>query len=185
MGRGTPIGRIVYRIWQVWAALSARPLTAAEWREVEALLPADACALFATMTVSDQRHCLSVQQALRASGCGDRDLLQAALLHDVGKGGRRVPFWIRPTVVLLRRLAPRMLTWLAGPCPPVPIGLAGGVASEGARWRQPFRAAWHHAAIGANLAAAAGLGPRAALLIRTHHQPDGPAAALHAVDDEL
>nr|MBF6592283.1 hypothetical protein [Ktedonobacterales bacterium] len=50
-------------------------------------------------------------------------------------------------------------------------------------WRRPFYSAWQHAEIGADLAARAGLSPRAVLLIRTHHQPDGPAAELHAVDE--
>jgi hypothetical protein len=39
--------------------------------------------------------------------------------------------------------------------------------------------------VGADLAAAAGLSERAVLYIRTHHQPHGPAAALHAVDEVL
>jgi len=178
-----PAGRIAYRAWQFWMALSARPLTAAEWQEITGLLPAPACALFATMTTADQRHCLAVQRALRAHGCVDRELLQAALLHDVGKGARRVPLWMRPTVVLLKRLAPDVLVRLAGPYPALPDAAHGVPAVASARWRRPFWAAWYHATIGADLAITAGLSPRVALLIRTHHQPDGPAAALHAIDD--
>ena len=49
-------------------------------------------------------------------------------------------------------------------------------------WRRSLGYAWWHADIGAELAAAAGLSERAVLYIRTHHQPDGPAAALHNVD---
>lgn len=135
-----------------------------------ALLPEPARALFASMTIGDQRHCLNVCAALQARGCVDRDLLAAALLHDVGKGGGRVRFWMRPTVVLLRAAAPGLLRWLA--------------SSSTSRWRRPFYAAWHHAAIGADLAAAAGLSERAVLFIRTHHDAHGPAAALHAVDDQ-
>ena len=33
------------------------------------------------------------------------------------------------------------------------------------------------------MAAKAGLSERAALYIRTHHQPDGPAAELYTVDE--
>jgi len=51
------------------------------------------------------------------------------------------------------------------------------------KWRQSLSNAWYHADIGAQLAAAAGLSDRAVLYIHTHHQPDGPAAALHEVDE--
>jgi hypothetical protein len=73
--------------------------------------------------------------------------------------------------VLLRAFAPRALNWLA--CAPRPW------------FRRPFYYARLHASIGADLAERAGLSERAVTLIRTHHQPDGPAAELHAVDDEV
>jgi hypothetical protein len=160
--------RAVYRVSQVWRRLSAR-VQPEEQEFIATLLPTSACTLFATMTVGDQRHCIDVCAALRAQGCVDRDLLAAALLHDVGKGGGRVRFWMRPTLVLLRAMAPGLLRWLA--------------SSPTSRWRRPFYAAWHHAAIGADLAAAAGVSERVVLLIRAHHDAHGPAAALHAVDD--
>ena len=166
MGHGV---RAVYRVSQVWRRLLVR-VRPEEQVFIAKFLPAPACALFATMTVGDQRHCLHVCAILQAQGCVDRDLLAAALLHDVGKGGGRVRFWMRPTIVLLRAFAPGLLRWLA--------------ASPTSRWRRPFYAAWHHAAIGADLAAAVGVSERVVLLIRTHHDPRGPAAALHAVDDQ-
>ncbi len=161
--------RAVYRVSQVWRRLSAR-VQPEDRAFIATLLPPPACALFATMTIGDQRHCLHVCVTLQAQGCVDRDLLAAALLHDVGKGGGRVRFWMRPTIVLLRACAPGLLRWLA--------------ASPASRWRRPFYAAWHHAAIGADLAAATGVSERVVLLIRTHHDLHGPAAALHAVDDQ-
>jgi hypothetical protein len=51
------------------------------------------------------------------------------------------------------------------------------------KWRRSLASAWYHADVGADLAAAAGLSERAVLYIRTHHQADGPAAALHEVDE--
>ncbi len=50
-------------------------------------------------------------------------------------------------------------------------------------WRRALSYAWWHAEIGADLAADAGLSERAVLYIRTHHEPHGPAAALHRVDE--
>lgn len=159
----------VYRVWQVWRSLTPRPLDGADRATLEALLPPGGLALFATMSRADQRHSLDVYHALRARGCEDPGMLAAALLHDSGKGSGRVRLWVRPPFVLLRAFAPGVLQWLARAPRPW--------------WRRPFYHAWRHAEIGAELARQAGLPERVALLIRTHHQPDGPAAALHAVDD--
>ncbi len=161
--------RVVYRVLQAWHLLTAR-VQPEDQQAVALLLPPAARALFATMSPGDQRHCVHVCYALRDQGCDDRELLAAALLHDVGKGGGRVRFWMRPVIVLMRALAPGLLRWLA--------------ASPRPFWRRPFYAAWHHAAIGADLALAAGVSERTALLIRTHHDPRGPAATLHVVDEQ-
>ncbi|HEY7833355.1 MAG TPA: hypothetical protein VIG30_07285 [Ktedonobacterales bacterium] len=168
-GRRAALGAAGYRVWQVWRSLTPRPLDTADTDILRTQLPPAGRALFATMSRADQRHSLDVFGALRARGCADDEMLAAALLHDSGKGAGRVRLWIRPPFVLLRAFAPGVLRWLARE--PAPW------------WRRPFYHAWHHAAIGADLAAAAGLPARVVLLIRTHHQPDGPAAALHAVDD--
>lgn len=159
----------VYRVWQVWRSITARPLDEADRAILRELLPPGGRELFAAMSINDQRHSLSVYHKLLARGCEDDDLLAAALLHDSGKGSGRVRLWVRPPFVLLRAFAPGVLRWLARE--PRPF------------WRRPFYNSWHHAAIGADLAARAGLPERVVLLIRTHHQPNGPAAALHAVDD--
>jgi hypothetical protein len=160
-----------YRVWQFWRSLLPRPLTAADVAILEAYLPPGGRALFRTMSRNDQRHSLTVFGALRERGCDDDEMLAAALLHDSGKGGRRVRLWVRPPFVLLRRFAPGVLRWLA--------------RDDAAWWRRPFYSAWRHADIGADLAAAAGLSERTVMLIRTHHLPDGPAATLHAVDDAV
>ncbi len=160
-----------YRVYQVWRSLAARPLDTADYAILDAMLPATGRALFFSMSRNGQRHSLTVYRALRERGCADDDLLAAALLHDSGKGGGRVPFVVRPLVVLLRAFAPRALDRLA--CAPRPW------------FRRPFYNAWHHAEIGAELAAQAGMPARVVTFIRTHHQPNGPAAELHAVDDEV
>ena len=165
--------RVRYRVWQVRHRLLAR-VTEADLAPMRSLLPPTGQTLFGTMACGDQRHCLDVAAALAATGCTDRELLAAALLHDVGKGEHRVRFVMRPAIVLLKAGAPKLLQRLAGPSALAPVGW----------WRRPFRDAWHHAEWGAILAERAGLSPRIVTLIRTHHDPHGPAAALHAVDEE-
>ena len=160
-----------YRVYQLWRSLAARGLDDDDRAILAATLPPAGRALFLTMSRNDQRHSLTVYCALRETGCTDGELLAAALLHDCGKGGGRVPLWVRPPLVLLRAFAPGLLCFLARAPRP--------------QWRRPFFNAVHHAAIGAELAAAAGLSTQVVLLIRTHHDPKGPAAALHAVDDAV
>lgn len=166
---------IVYRLWQVRQQLGfVAPLSAGEHLRLAQWLPAPALLLFQTMSAADQRHSLRVCQALLARGCVDNDLLAAALLHDVGKAQGRVPFWTRPAIVLGKLCAPRLLKRLV-------VYPYEGRAMPA--WRRALSNAWWHAEIGADLAAAAGLSEKAVLYIRTHHQPDGPAAELHLVDE--
>ncbi|MEO6892272.1 MAG: hypothetical protein ABI456_21465 [Ktedonobacteraceae bacterium] len=184
----------VYRLWQVWQQLGfVTPLSAAERQEVARVLPDSAMTLFETMSAADQRHSLRVYRGLLARGCAEHDMLAAALLHDVGKAQGRVPFWTRPVIVIGKRLAPGRMPGaghgetggeqtgrrLAAPVHETP-GERGTILW---RWRRELANAWWHAEIGADLAAAAGLSERAVLYIRTHHEPHGPAAELHVVDE--
>ncbi len=167
---------LLYRLGQVRQQLGfVPPLSAQEYAEVERRLPPDACALFQSMSPADQLHSLRVCQGLQARSCTDGDMLAAALLHDVGKGQGRVPFWTRPVIVLGKLCAPALLAQLA----PAPYLLGERIVPA---WQRALSYAWWHAEIGAELAASAGLSERAVLYIRTHHQPHGPAAELHIVD---
>src|SRR2546421_504935 len=207
-----------YRLSQVREQLGfVAPLTAQDYKEVAALLPtAAALSLFRTMSPADQQHSLRVCRKLRARGCKDKDMLAAALLHDVGKAQGRVPFWTRPAIVLGKKFAPQLLTRLViypengneeppdrtmhpqggGPVyagHPVHAGhpVQGGRPVHAGHpgratlphWRLSLCYAWYHADVGADVARAAGLSERAVLYIRTHHQPGGPAAELHEVDE--
>ena len=169
---------IVYRLWQVRQQLGfVAPLTAEEHVEVARWLLPSALPLFQTMSAADQRHSLRVCRGLQARGCMDKDMLAAALLHDVGKAGGRVPFWTPPVIVLGKMCAPRLLARL------VVDPRVSSLRSTVLRWRRALGYAWWHAEIGAELAAEAGLSERAVLYIRTHHEATGPAAELYLVDE--
>src|SRR5213078_3289449 len=72
------------------------------------------------------QHSLRVCCRLIARGCKDKDMLAAALLHDVGKAQGRVPFWTRPAIVLGKKLAPHLLTRLVFYPEPGTITRRGG-----------------------------------------------------------
>jgi len=103
-------------------------------------------------------------------------LLAAALLHDVGKAQGRVPFWTRPAIVLGKLFAPHLLRSLT-------VYPYEGKSIPA--WQRSLSNAWWHAEIGADLAASAGLSEETVLYIRTHHQPEGPAAELHLIDEAV
>ncbi|HEV2653964.1 MAG TPA: hypothetical protein VGT82_03365 [Ktedonobacteraceae bacterium] len=173
----SPLQTLLYRLQQVRQQLGfVPPLSVEEQAEVARWLPATALALFRSMSDADQQHSLRVCRGLLKRGCTEQDLLAAALLHDVGKAQGRVPFWTRPAIVLGKRCAPALLARLV--VSPQQLG-----AQNIPRWRRSLSYAWWHADVGADLAQEAGLSPRAVLYIRTHHQPTGPAAQLHAVDE--
>jgi hypothetical protein len=173
-----PLKAISYRLKQVRQQLGfVHPLVREDYAEIARWLPSSAVRLFRTMSSADQQHSLRVYRGLLACGCSEPDMLAAALLHDVGKAEGRVPFWTRPVIVLAKWLTPALLQRLVIE----PAELAQRALP---RWRRSLSYAWYHADIGADLAAGAGLSSQAVIYIRTHHQPDGPAAELHRIDDE-
>jgi putative nucleotidyltransferase with HDIG domain len=126
--------------------------------------------LFWAMMVQDQRHSLDVFYTLQRRGCQDKDLLLAALLHDVGKG--EVRLWHRVLYVLLR----------AGPS-----GLTRRLARpNGAGWRGALASINEHGRRGAELAQRAGAPPAVVELIRVHQRkrlPDRRAALLRTAEE--
>ena len=124
----------------------------------------------------DQQHALKVVDTLAREGHTERDLLAAALLHDVGKSvtpGARLRLWHRVTVVLIHVSWPSLLERLA--------------KDEPHSWRRPFHVQLHHAAIGAEAARRAGCSATAVDLIRRHEQAPNQAldpllAALQSAD---
>ena len=159
----------MHRVGQFVGHLTAR-LTADDEEMVRQILPPAAWRLFDAMPVADRRHAIDVAQRLLTQGHDDRDLLAAALLHDVAKG-RRLRLWHRVLGVLLAAMAPGALRRIASPDP----------SSSSHAW-------WiflHHAHLSADAAREAGLGERcAAFIAGTPAAADERlAAALHAADE--
>ena len=164
-----PYGRLAAvrgRIRQGLAGLRPRLPTECA-AAVGAELTTAQAAAFYRLSRFDQAHLCRAYLALRAAGETDRDLLVAALLHDVGKASAegRVRLIHRVARVLLARSAPAALTWLARlPAP---------------RWRVGFALAVLHAELGAHQAAALGCTPRTCWLIAHHEDaPPPPDEAL-------
>jgi hypothetical protein len=147
-----------HRISQFFLYLRARP-TPADLALVEATLPPALAALFRRMTLGEQMHSLKVMRWLAKRGFTRLELLQAALLHDVGKSSAPINLAERVEAVLVR--------WLLPGC------YARWAQAEPRGWRKPFVTATHHPAWGADLAEQAGAAPTVVSLIRRHQDEDG------------
>lgn len=167
----------IYRVRQFLRATRAQIRPAPIDPELlERYLEPEAVALFQSMPVYDRQHALAVLVALRAAGYDERDLLAAALLHDVGKsrsGLTGIRLWHRVVTVLLGALWPTLLGRLGQDSP--------------AGWRRPFYVQQNHASLGAELARQVGCSPVTVDLIRHHEngagrQDDPLLAALQAAD---
>ena len=166
------VGRVRYRARQFFGGFLAT-LTPEELAFVRGVLTCGELALFADMHARDQRHSVNVALALRdAPGEASRDLLAAALLHDIGKGdlfvGERVAY------VLLHAVSPRL------------VGLVG---RAGARGRDGLWRLGHHARLGAERLIEEGSSPRVIELVATHvdgdASRDAELARLQAADRAL
>jgi hypothetical protein len=138
-----------------------------ERAELATWLDESLLALFDSMHRADQRHGLDVVAKLRRSGYDDPELLLAGLLHDCAKG---------PRVRLVHRVAWSLGEryghgWLDG------LARLPGFAAAFERLR-------HHAMDSAELALAAGCGPRTAQLIAEQAAPGDPAAVALRLADE-
>jgi hypothetical protein len=159
------LARAFYRTRQVCNALWPR-IPESHFSLVIDTLSETQQVLFFAMEKRDQRHAIEVARRLLKRGVDDPDLLQAALLHDCGKGA--VPVWLRVLLVL----RPSWVRFLATRAP--------------AFWRGPAYRLLHHARIGAGLVASVGSSPRVVALV------DGRAPAgaewkldvLRAADDQ-
>ncbi len=174
--------RARYRLGQFFSHLWPRPLAPNEQAEIQGVLGAGLAELFRHQTAGEQAHSLRVMRTLAAGGgayATRAELLQAALLHDVGKSAAPLSLADRTVIVLARRLAPEAARrWGQGQ--------AKGL-------RRPFVTALCHADWGADLCAQAGAAPLTVALVRRHQTPvtepantpeDEMLALLQAADDD-
>ena len=110
----------MYRLWQLWRALTGE-ITPADLHFVARILTPAEQHLFAILPRYDQRHAIDVAQLLVDEGHHDPVLLATALLHDVGKvSDAGVPLglgWYGVIVVAQR--VPMLYNWLQRWCEPV------------------------------------------------------------------
>lgn len=140
------------RVARFFFVLRAEPLDSAEVARLRLWLDEPQLALFLRMQPADQRHCLKVFEVLRRDGWEDRDLLQAALLHDCGKAAARLSVWHRVLIDVGKERLPKALRWLSRRAP---------------RWlAEPLRVGLDHDEIGALAARQAGCSSRTVALIR-------------------
>jgi hypothetical protein len=119
--------------------------------------------LFARMSPHDQRHALAVVRTLQAAGYHQTALMQAALLHDVGKSMGQ-PLIHRVLIVLLKAFWPAALRWLSGELAAHPS------IQKVSWWRRPFVIHAQHPMIGATWAEEAACEPLAVHLIARHQE---------------
>lgn len=124
--------------------------------------------LFHKMPRVDQHHGLAVFRALQEAGETETSLLQAALLHDVGKTLGPVRIWHRVIAVLAKALASHL--WET-------------MGDDAGSWRYPFYVHRQHSALGAELARQAGCSPEVVWLI-AHHE-DRPTTQAKRRENQL
>jgi HD domain len=102
----------LHRVGQFWRHASAR-VRDDEALMADAILGPALAPLFRELPVNDRRHGLDVLQTVkRIDASPTRLLQQAALLHDVGKGGVRFSVIDRSLTVFLTAVAPPVLAAL-------------------------------------------------------------------------
>ncbi len=144
-----------HRVRQFLGALRPK-ISEADKALVEGKLSPELVDLFFRMTPRDQAHCLAMARRLLSEGPCDELLVQAALLHDVGKaaGPRPVKLWERVAFVLLSAL------------PSLRDALAGDLLVPRLRG---FYLLKYHAQLGAEMVEASGGSSELARLVRDHH----------------
>lgn len=163
---------LLYRVWQFFQALIARPLSEADMQEVVSVLSPAQQGLYLKMEATDQQHSLGVMRTLAGNGHRHHDLLVAALLHDVGKAHLSLGLLERSLVVLAHFFRPSLAKrW------------GRQKMDESLGWKRPFVVYEKHPVWGAEMAQAVGCSPLVVQLIHCHHDETAPSwSDQHALD---
>ena len=163
-------------------ARSAKPLSGSELNYLKAILTPAQLALFKGLPVYEQRHALNVCRTLTGAGYGyDQELLQASLLHDLGKfdpaTGQAIPVWVKVVNVAAEKMAgPLYRGWREKQAKARP-----------GQWQYYFWLQAAHEGRGAELVRQAGGSARVAELVgeckRLQERGDPAAQALVWADD--
>lgn len=145
--------RAAYRLRQFWLAVAGRPTQIQLEKAARVLTPVQ-FSLFRQLQLSEQAHALDVLERVQAAGHTQPELMQAALLHDVGKAQHGLRIWERVWIVIGGRLFPQLKTvWAEGQL----RGL-----------QRAFVIAVQHPAWGAEMTRAVDTDPRVVKLIALH-----------------
>jgi hypothetical protein len=168
----SPARTVAYRVGQVLRGFRTT-IPGDDAATVRALLTDDELALFLRMHARDRVHAICVMRRLAGEGiagegldheAASRDLLAAALLHDIAKGSPRL--WERSLFAIVESLSLRALDRLA--------------ARDGMRWRRAMWALRYHPAAGAALLREAGSAGRVIELVAHHTERSSPRAGSDA-----
>jgi hypothetical protein len=152
---------LIYRTRQFWQAISSRT-SQVDFELVSAVLTPPQVSLFNQMQASEQAHSLRVLLKLTSKEEQNRDLLTAALLHDVGKIRVPLRLWERVMIVLVKPICTGCVyKWGQLPSGEMPSDVG---------WRRAFVVSMHHPRWGAELADQCGTSPLAVELIARHQE---------------
>lgn len=145
---------LLYRVRQFKQAVAAPALNETELAEIQAILSEAEFELFLRFDQGEQWHSYQVMRTLQDAGHDQPELLQAALLHDVGKTRSPLTVWDRSLIVAVKKVLPgKTAVWGQNPTQ---------------EWQRPFVVKAQHPEWGAEMAEAADSCALVVNLIRRH-----------------
>lgn len=151
------LANLAPRVKQFIRAISARPLDQREVDFVSTTLNGKATDLFFAQPDRVQRHGIEIATVV-SSTSSDRDVLAAALLHDVGK--------TRYTLRVWHQVAAILAGWINSDLP------AKWGKMEARWWNTPFAIAERHTEWGAMMLEEAGCSSLCVSLVLHHHDSE-------------